>query len=47
VLTDFEAVINHHAGAAERQQAWAGLGVPGPYSNGYARRQAGMRWSSP
>ena len=42
VLADFEAVMNHGAAPGERAAAWAGLGVPGPFSNGYARRAPGM-----
>ena len=45
VLADFEAVMNHGAAPGERAAAWAGLGVPGPFSNGYARRAPGMAWS--
>ena len=47
VLQDFDAVMNQAAAAAGRAGAWPGLGVPGPYSNGYAHRQAGMTWSNP
>ena len=45
VLADFDAVMNHGAAPGERAAAWAGLGVPGPFSNGYARRAPGMAWS--
>jgi collagenase-like PrtC family protease len=46
VLDDFEAVMNAGAAAAGRSPAWAALGVPGPFSNGYAHRQPGMHWSA-
>jgi collagenase-like PrtC family protease len=45
VLDDFDAVMNGGAAPAGRDGAWASLGVPGPFSNGYARRTAGMAWS--
>ena len=45
VLADFEAVMNGGAAHEGRDAAWAALGVPGPFSNGYARRAAGMAWS--
>ncbi len=45
VLQDFDAVMNAGAPAAERASAWAGRGVPGHFSNGYARHQPGMSWS--
>lgn len=45
VLQDFDAVINADASAAAAMAAWPALGVPGPYGNGYARRQPGMTWS--
>jgi collagenase-like PrtC family protease len=45
VLDDFEAVMNGGAAADGRAAAWAGLGVPGPFSNGYAHRRPGMTWS--
>ncbi len=45
VLQDFEAVMNGGAACGSRDAAWARLGVPGPFSNGYARRAAGMAWS--
>lgn len=45
VLRDFDAVINAGASSDGRASAWAGLGVPGPFSNGYARRLPGMAWS--
>ena len=45
VLADFDAVMNDGAAPGERAAAWAGLGVPGPFSNGYARRAPGMAWS--
>lgn len=45
VLADFDAVMNGGAVPAGRAAAWAGLGVPGPFSNGYARRLPGMAWS--
>jgi collagenase-like PrtC family protease len=47
VLADFDAVMNAGAAAEERLAGWAGCGVPGPFSNGYARRLAGMAWSTP
>jgi collagenase-like PrtC family protease len=46
VLDDFEAVMNAGQPVAGRAPAWAGLGVPGPFSNGYAHRQPGMHWSA-
>lgn len=46
VLADFDAVMNEHASATGRSEAWAGLGVPGPFSNGYARRLPGMVWQA-
>ncbi len=45
VLRDFDAVFNGHEPAAGRADAWSAHGVPGPLSNGYARRQPGMQWS--
>lgn len=45
VLADFEAVMNGGAARDGRDAGWAALGVPGPFSNGYARRAAGMAWS--
>ena len=45
VLSDFDAVMNGGAPSEGRAAAWAGLGVPGPFSNGYARRLPGMAWS--
>jgi len=45
VLADFDAVMNGGAAPGERAAAWVGLGVPGPFSNGYARRAPGMAWS--
>jgi collagenase-like PrtC family protease len=45
VLADFEAVMNGGAACGDRDAAWAALGVPGPFGNGYARRAAGMAWS--
>ena len=45
VLTDFDAVMNAGAAAADRARGWVERGVPGPFSNGYARRQPGMAWS--
>jgi O2-independent ubiquinone biosynthesis protein UbiV len=47
VLEDFDAVMNAHRPAAGRTTRWAELGVPGPLSNGYARRLPGMVWSDP
>lgn len=46
VLDDFDAVMNGQARAAGRAEAWAGQGVPGPFSNGYARRLPGMVWQT-
>ncbi|MDP2008464.1 MAG: U32 family peptidase [Rubrivivax sp.] len=46
VLDDFDAVMNAGAPALGRAAAWAGLGVPGVSSNGFARRGAGMSWSA-
>lgn len=43
VLADFDAVMNSGAPAAGRAAAWAGM--PGPFSNGFARRLPGMAWS--
>ena len=45
VLNDFDAVMNAGAAPAGLATAWAGLGVPGPFSNGYAHRRPGMTWS--
>jgi len=45
VLQDFDAVMNAGAAAADRAAAWAGCGVPGPFSNGYARHRPGVSWS--
>ena len=45
VLDDFEAVMNAGAAPEDRAAAWPGHGVPGPFSNGYARRLPGMAWS--
>lgn len=45
VLRDFDAVLNGAAPAAPALARWPGLGVPGPLSNGYARRRPGMDWS--
>jgi collagenase-like PrtC family protease len=45
VLDDFDAVMNAGAAPAGRAGAWNELGVPGPFSNGFARRLAGMAWS--
>jgi collagenase-like PrtC family protease len=45
VLDDFDAVMNAGAPAAQRAAHWHELGVPGPLSNGYARRLPGMTWS--
>ncbi|WP_088283105.1 U32 family peptidase [Ideonella sp. A 288] len=54
VLADFEAVMNGGASeqgrasitADSRAAAWTAQGVPGPFSNGYARRLPGMVWSN-
>jgi collagenase-like PrtC family protease len=43
VLRDFDEVMNGGAAAAGRSAAW--VGVPRPFSNGYAHRQPGMNWS--
>ncbi len=45
VLDDFEAVANGEAVASVAMERWPALGVPGPLSNGYARRRPGMEWS--
>jgi O2-independent ubiquinone biosynthesis protein UbiV len=45
VLRDFDAVMNAGRPAAGCADAWNELGVPGPFSNGYARRLPGMVWS--
>lgn len=45
VLRDFDAVINHGQPLAGRPAVWTSLGVPGPFSNGYARRLPGLAWS--
>jgi collagenase-like PrtC family protease len=45
VLDDFDAVMTAGAPAAQRAAHWHELGVPGPLSNGYARRLPGMTWS--
>ena len=45
VLRDFDAVMNAGQPAAGCADAWNELGVPGPFSNGYARRLPGMVWS--
>jgi collagenase-like PrtC family protease len=46
VIADFDSVMNAGGAAAGRVAAWPGLGVPGPFSNGYAHRQPGMAWSN-
>lgn len=46
VLADFDAVMNAQASASGRAEAWAAQGVPGPFSNGYARRLPGMVWQA-
>ena len=46
VLGDFDAVMNGGAASAGRAPAWHALGVPGPFSNGYAHRAPGMSWSA-
>jgi len=46
VLRDFDAVMNAGAADSERADAWPGLGVPGPFCDGYAFRRPGMTWSS-
>lgn len=43
VLADFDAVMNAGASPVGRAAAWTG--VPGPFSNGFARRLPGMAWS--
>ncbi len=45
VVADFDAVMNAGSNAAERLEAWGAIGVPAPFSNGFARREAGMAWS--
>ena len=45
VLSDFDAVMNGGRPAAGCADAWPELGVPGPFSNGYAHRLPGMAWS--
>ena len=47
VLRDFDAVLNGDAPASLAIARWPALGVPGPFSNGYAHRRAGMDWSLP
>jgi collagenase-like PrtC family protease len=46
VLGDFDAVMNGGAPAAGRTEGWPGLGVPGPFGNGYAHGRPGMAWSA-
>ncbi len=46
VLADFDEVMNGQAGVNGRTEAWAALGVPGPFSNGYLHRLPGMVWQS-
>ncbi len=46
VLADFDAVMNGQSGLAGRAECWPGLGVPGPFSNGYLHRLPGMVWQS-
>ena len=46
VLADFDEVMNGQASMAGRAEAWAALGVPGPFSNGYLHRLPGMVWQS-
>jgi collagenase-like PrtC family protease len=46
VLADFEAVMNAGESDAGRGSRWIAAGVPGPLSNGYARRLPGMNWSN-
>ncbi|HEX5687512.1 MAG TPA: U32 family peptidase [Ideonella sp.] len=45
VLRDFDAVMNGDRPAAGCADVWRDLGVPGPYSDGFARRMPGMAWS--
>lgn len=45
VLRDVAAVFHDGEPAAGRTQGWAAAGVPGPLSNGYARRLPGMQWA--
>ena len=45
VLADFDAVLNAGGAVDARAQRWAALGVPLPFSDGYAHRQPGMTWS--
>ncbi|HNB44701.1 MAG TPA: U32 family peptidase [Burkholderiaceae bacterium] len=47
VLRDFAAVAHQGEPPGDRLARWAALGVPGPFSNGYARHQPGMAWSVP
>lgn len=46
VLRDFDEVFNAGLAVAGRAEAWSRVGVPTPLSNGYARRQPGMQWST-
>lgn len=45
VLSDFDAVLNHAAPAADAIAGWAPRGVPMPLADGYAHRRPGMTWS--
>ena len=45
VLDDFDAVMNRGATPDGRAGGWPAIGVPGPFSNGYARGLPGMAWS--
>jgi collagenase-like PrtC family protease len=45
VLNDFDAVMNLGKAVDGRVAAWVDSGMPGPFSNGYARGLPGMTWS--
>ncbi|MDE2396180.1 MAG: U32 family peptidase [Burkholderiales bacterium] len=45
VVADFEAALNAGGLSADPRETWQSLGVPGPFSNGYAHRLPGMNWS--
>ena len=44
VVADFDAVFNQGEPADGLAAGWNAQGVPGPFGNGYARRQPGMSW---
>ena len=46
VLADFDAVMNGQSVLDGREERWPGLGVPGPFSNGYLHRLPGMVWQA-